>query len=90
MVEPPRLAWRRSLAQHIGQFVVDEVLHARVLQADGVDEARGGLPEALATVAVLAFQRQALAGSTAPSFQSMFSYSRRSQVPGGDDGALGF
>ena len=51
--------------QHLVQFHVDEVLHAGVLQADAVDEAGGGLPQALALVAVLAVQGQALAGDAA-------------------------
>ena len=51
--------------QHLGQLHVNEVLHAGVLQADAVDKAGGGLPQALAPVAVLAVQGQALAGDAA-------------------------
>ena len=55
----------RATLAHGGQLMVDEMLHAGVLQADGVHQAGGGLVQALTLVAGLAVQGQSLAGDAA-------------------------
>src|SRR5699024_9943717 len=54
---------------HHRQLVLDEVVHAGVLQADGVHQAGGGLVQALAPVAGLTGQGQALARDAAQQAQ---------------------